>query len=79
MAGLSVPFDLFLLAMAIDNLSMLCWLNSADGMKGKNKPEMLTDKFKAKDIPDTGRFADADSFETVRLRMLTDESPKEGE
>ena len=78
MAGLSVPFDLFLLAMAIDNLSMLCWLNSADGMKGKNKPEMLTDKFKVKDIPDTGRFADADSFEAVRLRMLT-ESPKEGE
>ena len=80
MAGLSVPFDMFLLAMAIDNLSMLCWLNSADGVKGKNKPEMLTEKFKVKDnIPDTGRFADADAFEAMRLRMFTEESPKEGE
>ena len=79
MAGLTVPFDMFLLAMAIDNLSMLCWLNSADGVKGKNKPEMLTEKFKVKDIPNTGRFADADTFEAMRLRMLTEESPKEGD
>ena len=77
-AGITVPFDMFLLAMAIDNLSMLCWLNSEDGAKGRNKPEMLTNKFKAKDTPDTGRFADAESFESVRLRMLT-ESPKEGD
>ena len=35
MAGITVPFDMFLLAMAIDNLSMLCWLNSEDGTKGR--------------------------------------------
>lgn len=78
MAGLSVPFDMFLLAMAIDNLSILCWMNSEDGVKGKNKPEPITEKLRIKEFKNTGRFADADAFEAARLRMLT-ESPKEGE
>lgn len=78
MVGITVPLDTFLLAMAIDNLSMLCWLNSEDGAKGKNKPEPITEKLRIKEFKNTGRFADADSFEAMRLRMLT-ESPKEGD
>lgn len=80
LSGLSVPLDTFLLAMAVDNLALLCWLNSADGAKGKNKPKPITESLKIKEpIKDTGRFADADAFEAMRLKLLDEESPKEGE
>ena len=77
-AGIIVPFKTFLLAQAVDSLSMLCWMQSADGAKGKNRPQMITEKLKAEAETNTGQFADADSFELARMRLLT-ESPKEGE
>lgn len=81
MAGIVVPFDTFLLAQAVDNLALLCWLNSKDGAKGTNRPQMISEKLRAvEEIKDTGRFADADEFERERMRLLVNtESPKEGE
>ena len=78
MAGIVVPFDTFLLAQAVDNLALLCWLNSKDGANGKNRPQMISEKLRAvEEIKDTGQFADASDFELARMQMLI--SPKEGE
>ena len=78
-AGIVVPFRTLLLAQAVDNLTVLCWLNSADGAKNRNRPQMITEQLRIhREEPDNGQFADAESFELARLRFLT-ESPKEGE
>lgn len=78
-AGLIVPFSSFLIAQAVDNLSMLCWLQSEDGAKNRNRPQMLTAKLRREDEIDRAQFASADDFEAARMQLLTYESPKEGE
>ena len=77
MAGIAVPLDTYLLAQVVDNLSMLCWLNSEDGRKNRNRPQMISAKLRMVEVKDTGRFADASDFELARMRLLI--SPKEGE
>ena len=77
MNGITVSFDTFLLAQIVDNLSMLCWLQSEDGAKNRNRPQMLTAKLRREDEIDRAQFADADAFEAVRSQLLN--SPKEGE
>ena len=76
-SGIIVPFSTFLMAQAVDCLATLCWLNSEDGAKGRNRPERITDKLKREEELNEGQFADADAFEAVRMRLLN--SPKEGE
>ncbi|MBQ1412596.1 MAG: hypothetical protein IIY93_05330 [Clostridia bacterium] len=76
--GLSVPLDTFLLAQAVDALHLLCWLNSKDGEKGRNRPERISDKLILKEpVADNGRFESGEDFESFRARFFT--SPKEGE
>lgn len=79
MNGITVSFDTFLLAQIVDNLSMLCWLNSEDGAKGRNRPPLISEKLRTVEEKDTGQFAGADAFELARARLLVEESPKEGE
>ena len=75
-----MPISTFFLAQVVDNLSMLCWLNSEDGAKGRNRPPMISEKLKREVESKTGQFADADSFEAARMRMLmNNDSPKEGD
>ena len=76
--GLDVPLDTFLLAQAVDALRLLCWLNSKDGEKGRNRPERISDKLILKEpVADNGRFESGEDFESFRARFFT--SPKEGE
>lgn len=76
--GLDVPLDTFLLAQAVDALHLLCWLNSKDGEKGRNRPERISDKLKHKEpVGDNGRFESGEDFESFRARFF--KSPKEGE
>ena len=77
MAGITVPFDTFLLAQAVDNLSLLCWLNSEDGAKNRNRPPLISARLRVVEDKDTGRYADPTDFELARMRLLI--SPKEGE
>ena len=77
-AGLETSFDTYLLAQAVDALNVLCWMKTKDGEKGRNRPFMISDKFRTKKpVEDTGRFADADDFEEFRARFF--EPMKEGE
>ncbi len=75
--GIIVPLSTFLLAQAIDGINMLCWLNSVDGEKNRNRPVSISEKMKVEEETNEGQFADAADFEEARLRLLT--SPKEGE
>lgn len=77
--GIIVPLQTFLLAQAVDGINMLCWLNSVDGEKNRNRPESISEKLKAEEETNEGQFADASDFEAVRARLLLSESPKEGE
>lgn len=75
--GIIVPLQTFLLAQAVDGINMLCWLNSVDGEKNRNRPASIAEKLKVEEETNEGQFADADDFESMRKRLLT--SPKEGE
>lgn len=76
--GLDVPLDTFLLAQAVDALHLLCWLNSKDGEKNRNRPETISDKLKHKEpVGLNGQFESPEEFEAFRARFFT--SPKEGE
>ena len=77
MAGITVPFDTFLLAQVVDNLSLLCWLNSEDGAKNRNRPPLISARLRVVEDKDTGRYADPTDFELARMRLLI--SSKEGE
>ena len=76
--GLDVPLDTFLLAQAVDALRLLCWLNSKDGEKNRNRPETISDKLKhTEPVGTNGQFESPEEFEAFRARFFT--SPKEGE
>ena len=71
--GVKVPIELQLQAMMVDCLSLLVWQNSADGQKGRNRPNlitpMLTGKGKEKDN-NIQTFATGKEFEEERERRL---------
>lgn len=76
--GLDVPLDTYLIAQAVDSLNLLCWLNSKDGEKNRNRPETISDKLRHKEpVGNNGRFANPDDFESYRERFFN--SPKEGD
>lgn len=37
--------ETLLLAAIADRLSILCWKDTKDGMKGRNRPQMIMDAF----------------------------------
>lgn len=58
-------------AYTVDRLSTLCWQNTKDGAKGKNKPKMLSDiMLKGKEETDIQAFNSADEFERHRKEII---------
>ena len=55
--------ELFLLAAAVDRLSLLVWAQTADARKGLNKPEMLTSILTRKEENRTIGFRSGEEFE----------------
>jgi hypothetical protein len=39
--GYKAPLDMIIQAMMLDRLNVLTWLNTADAVKGKNRPEAI--------------------------------------
>lgn len=50
--GAKLPNDIWLLASAVDRLSILVWRQSKDGQEGKNPPELITARLIEQDSPD---------------------------
>lgn len=72
MAGVQTRLDTMLLAMIADALRILVWQNTEDGVKGQNKPEMITDRLANLDSEPLG-FEGADEFRSWRAEMLGSE------
>lgn len=49
MSGAKVSNEIWLLASAVDRLSVMIWQQTKDGMKGRNRPELITERLMAID------------------------------
>lgn len=68
--------DSFILASILDDLEVLKWWQTKDGRKGRNRPEMLTQKMtgqpdkRADMSKDANLYKDGASFEAAREKIL---------
>lgn len=69
--GRSHSMSQLMQAYTVDRLSILCWQNTKDGAKNKNKPKMLSDiMLKTKEETDIQSFDSAEEFERHRKEIL---------
>lgn len=71
--GAKAPDHIMLLAVAVDQLSTLVWMQTKDGRKGRNRPKSLVDRILHGD-PDTHRRGDVydspEEFWAERQRII---------
>ena len=72
MADVQTTLDTMLLAMIADALHILVWQNTKDGVRGQNKPAMITDRLTSMESDPVG-FEGADEFRSWRAEMLGSE------
>lgn len=58
-----------LLAAAVDRLSMLVWMQSKDGQRGKNRPRSILSEINSADEKPVA-FRTAADFELARQKLL---------
>ena len=68
--GMNVPTETILSAAIFDRLSTLCWLNSSDGSKGRNRPKSLVDDLMKKEQEKPAGFDTVDAFLAARANIL---------
>ena len=66
---MKVPLDTFLLAKAVDQTAIICWMLSEDGRNGTNKPELITASMIENTSTTTGQFATPGEFEAFRASL----------
>lgn len=68
-----VPLNTMLLARVVDNLSILIWMKTQDGQKGRNKPLFFTDLLCESDqeVEKPQGYASGEDFEKERRRILS--------
>lgn len=67
----NVNTDTLLLAAIADRLSILCWKDTKDGMKGRNKPDMILDALlNEKKECEFRIFESIEDFERARKEIL---------
>ena len=63
--------DRIIQSMILDRLSILCWQNTKDGKKGRNRPKMLGETMlKQKTETDLTSFESASSFDEYRKKLV---------
>ena len=71
LSGLHVPPDRLLLAAAVDRLSLLVWMETKDGQKGRNRPPSIVESMTTeKHVDDAQTFKDADAYEAAKNRII---------
>lgn len=68
MSGQRHPTDTLLLAAIVDRLSMLVWLNSEDGKKGRNRPASILSELNKEKNHIT--YSNGAEFEAAREKLL---------
>ena len=62
-SGIKIPTDVALQAAIIDRLSLLLWMQTEDGTKGRNRPKSLLDELtREKQENQVAAFASGDEF-----------------
>ena len=62
-SGIKIPTDVALQAGIIDRLSLLLWMQTEDGTKGRNRPKSLLDELtREKQENQIAAFASGDEF-----------------
>lgn len=62
-----------LLAGILDGINLLCWLNSEDGRRGRNRPVSVTDRLQGKkEEQNIMQFKSGEDFERERERILAE-------
>lgn len=71
-SGQTVPFDTLLLAGVADRLSILVWVKTKDGQKGKNRPPMMVDALTKKEPKKTDiiAFYSGEDYENTRNALI---------
>lgn len=73
LSEMPVSTDTLLLSMIVDTLRQLVWMQSEDGVKGRNHPESLAEKLMNKDIEsesDLIAFETLADFEEARTKII---------
>lgn len=69
LSGNQYETNTYLLAAAIDRLSLLVWAQTKDGQKGRKRPTMLTDALRASES-ETEIFESIEAYEAAREKRL---------
>lgn len=70
LAGLRVPLNEMLLATIADHLATLCWMNTKDAPKGKNRPQSILETLLHDPDEDPVAFDSVDDFNRRREEIL---------
>lgn len=72
LADEKVDQGILLMAAAVDRLSLLVWMQTEDGRKGRNRPTSILEAINGKDKSDREMVAynSPEEFEAARARIL---------
>lgn len=68
--GDTVSAETKLLALIADELQILIWQNTEDGVKGRNRPKSILSVLNGEDGKETVGFSTAEEFEAWRSSMI---------
>lgn len=71
LCGEKLTLSQYLLAGIMDGINLLCWLNSEDGRKGRNRPASVLQMLREPPEQAQG-FASGEDFEKERRRILSE-------
>lgn len=70
-AGVTAPADTILLAKIYDMINILIWMQTEDGMKGRNKPKELAPNFYIETKNnETFGFENGAEYEKARAKLI---------
>ena len=74
LSGSAVPVSTLLQASAADSLAFLCWAQTEDGVKNRNRPQSILAALTGRGAEEKPRsirtFADGAAFDAARARIL---------
>ena len=72
LSGKGISVETQLLALVADELQVLIWQNSRDGVHGRNRPKSILSALMGETVESVG-FVSAEEFEAWRASMIGDD------
>ena len=71
MAGAKLTTTEMLLALTVDRVTTLAWMQSKDGASGRNRPKSILEELtKEKPVKEYQTFASIEDFEAARQKII---------